>query len=100
MVAETNESLMEEFFEKGTLPHDDLVKGLRDAVGAGRLFPVFPVSSSHNVGIQPLLDDIVDLFPSPADRGAVQGTDPAHKVETSREPTGTRRRPRSSQDHR
>jgi len=87
MVAETNESLMEEFFEKGTLPHDDLVKGLRDAVVAGRLFPVFPVSSSHNVGIQPLLDDIVDLFPSPADRGAVQGTDPAHKVETSREPT-------------
>ena len=87
MVAETNESLMEEFFEKGTLPHDDLVKGLHDAVVAGRLFPVFPVSSSHNVGIQPLLDDIVDLFPSPADRGAVQGTDPAHKVETSREPT-------------
>jgi len=87
MVAETDESLMEEFFEKGTLPHDDLVKGLRDAVVAGRLFPVFPVSSSHNIGVQPLLDDIVDLFPSPADRGAAQGTDPVRKVETSREPT-------------
>jgi elongation factor G len=85
MVAETNESLMEEFFEKGTLPHDDLVKGLREAVLAGRLFPVFPVSSLRNVGIQPLLDDVVDLLPSPADRGPATGQDPARKVETSRE---------------
>jgi elongation factor G len=86
MVAETNESLMEEFFEKGTLPHDDLVRGLREAVMAGRLFPVFPVSSTPNVGMQPLLDDVVDLFPSPADRGAVEGRDPVHDVAVSREP--------------
>ena len=32
MVAESNEALMEEFFEKGTLPQEDLVKGLREAV--------------------------------------------------------------------
>ena len=89
MVAETNESLMEEFFEKGTLPHDDLVKGLRDAVRAGKIFPVFPVSSLRNVGIQPLLDDIVDLFPSPAERGLVPGTDPVQKAETTREPSAS-----------
>ncbi len=86
MVAETNESLMEEFFEKGTLPKGDLVKGLREAVLAGRLFPVFPVSSLLNVGIQPLLDDVVDLLPSPADRGAATGQDPVKKTEVSREP--------------
>jgi elongation factor G len=89
MVAETNESLMEEFFEKGTLPHDDLVKGLRDAVMAGKLFPVFPVSAARNVGVQPLLDDIVDLFPSPADRGAAQGHDPVRNAPASREPSAT-----------
>ncbi|HEY5908367.1 MAG TPA: elongation factor G [Vicinamibacteria bacterium] len=87
MVAETNESLMEEFFEKGTLPHDDLVKGLHDAVKAGKIFPVFPVSSARNVGIQPLLDDVVDLFPSPVERGLVPGLDPATKAEATREPT-------------
>jgi elongation factor G len=86
LIAESNEELMEEFFEKGTLPHDDLVKGLRDAVLAGKLFPVFPVSAARNVGGHPLLDDIVDLLPSPVDRGAIFGTDPAHKVEASREP--------------
>ncbi len=87
MVAETDESLMEEFFEKGTLPHDDLVKGLHDAVKAGKIFPVFPVSSARNVGIQPLLDDVVDLFPSPVERGLVPGLDPATKAEATREPT-------------
>ena len=34
---------------------------------------MFPVSSLRNVGVQPLLDDIVDLFPSPAERGLVAG---------------------------
>jgi elongation factor G len=89
MVAETNESLMEEFFEKGTLPHDDLVKGLREAVLAGRIFPVFPASSARNVGVQPLLDDIVDLFPSPADREPAVGQDPAKKAEGRREPSAS-----------
>ena len=89
MVAETNESLMEEFFEKGTLPHDDLVKGLREAVLAGRLFPVFPLSSARNVGVQPLLDDMVDLLPSPADRGPAVGDDPVTKAEASREPSAS-----------
>jgi elongation factor G len=89
MVAETNESLMEEFFEKGTLPHDDLVKGLREAVLAGKLFPVFPISSARNIGVQPLLDDVIDLLPSPVDRGPAVGLDPVKKVETSREPSAS-----------
>jgi elongation factor G len=89
MVAETNEVLLEEFFENGTLGHDDLVKGLRAAVMTGKLFPVFPVSSQRNVGMQPLLDDIVDLLPSPADRGASVGIDPTRKAEASREPLAT-----------
>jgi elongation factor G len=86
MVAETNEELMEEFFEKGTLPQEDLIKGLRQAVLAGRIFPAFQVSSLRNVGVQPILDAIVDLLPSPVDRGEVKGTDPASKGEASRQP--------------
>jgi elongation factor G len=86
MIAESNEELMEEFFEKGTLPQEDLLKGLRQAVLAGKIFPVFPASSLRNVGIQPILDDVVDLLPSPVDRGEVQGTDPVRKTEVSRKP--------------
>jgi elongation factor G len=86
MVAEGNEALMEEFFEKGTLPQEDLLKGLRQAVVGARLFPVLPVSSGRNVGVQPLLDAIVDLLPSPPERGEVAGTDPVTRKETTRRP--------------
>jgi elongation factor G len=77
MVAESNEALMEEFFEKGTLPQEDLLRGLRQAVGTGRIFPVLPVSAAHNVGVHLLLDALVDLLPSPADRPEAEGTDGA-----------------------
>ncbi len=78
MVAESNEELMEEFFEKGTLSQEQLAKGLRTAVGAGRVFPVLPASSLLNVGVHPILDALVDLLPSPADRGEVEGVDAAN----------------------
>jgi len=86
MVAESNEELMEEFFEKGTLPLEDLLKGLRQAVIGGRLFPVLPASAVRNVGVQPILDAITDLLPSPADRGEVTGTDPGKQAPAARKP--------------
>jgi elongation factor G len=84
MVAESNEDLMEAFFNEGTLSQADLARGLRQAVMAGKVFPVLPASSMRNVGIHPLLDAIVDLLPSPVDRGEVAGTDPVKKAETTR----------------
>jgi elongation factor G len=86
MVAESNEELMEEFFEKGTLTQEQLAKGLRAAVAAGKVFPVLPASSLANVGVHALLDAIVDVAPSPADRDEVNGTDPASKAEATRRP--------------
>jgi elongation factor G len=86
MVAESNEDLIETFFEKGTLAQADLVRGLRSAVLQGKLFPVLPVSAARNVGVHPLLEAIVDLLPSPADRPPAVGQDPAHQVEASRPP--------------
>jgi elongation factor G len=87
MVAESNEDLMEEFFDKGTLPAEDLVRGLRQAVLAGRIFPVLAASSGRNVAVQPILDAIVDLLPSPLDRGDAKGMDPVRKEPTSRAPS-------------
>src|SRR5512133_3811172 len=86
MVAESNEDLMEEFFDKGTLSQEQLAKGLRQAVAAGRIYPVLPSSSVLNVGPATVLDAIADLLPSPADRGAVAGVDPASKAEATRQP--------------
>jgi elongation factor G len=68
MVAEADEKLMEKFFEAGTLTDDELVSGLRSAVGAGKLFPLVCTSALLNVGVQPLFDAILAYLPSPAER--------------------------------
>jgi elongation factor G len=68
MVAEADESLMEKFFEAGTLSQEQLVSGLRSAVASGKVFPLLCTSSALNIGVQPLLDAIVGYVPSPAER--------------------------------
>ena len=68
MVAEADESLMETFFAEGTLTQDQLVSGLRAATMAGKLYPMVCTSGLHVIGIQPLLDAIVNYVASPADR--------------------------------
>jgi elongation factor G len=68
MVAEADETLMEKFFDAGTLTDDELVAGLRSATAAAKVFPLVCTSALLNVGIQPLLDAIVAYVPSPSAR--------------------------------
>src|SRR6266851_780240 len=70
MVAEGDDKLMEEFFEKGTLPVEDLIPGLRVAVQSKRVFPVLCTSALQNIGSASLLDFIVDVLPHPGARKA------------------------------
>ena len=71
MVAEGDDDLMQEFFDKGTLPVEDLIKGLRKAILDKRLFPVLASSALQNIGSDAILNFLVDVFPSPAARGKV-----------------------------
>jgi elongation factor G len=73
MVAEGNDKLMEEFFEKGTLPEEHLVPGLRAAVCEKRLYPVVVAAGLPNIGSENLLNFIVDYLPSPLGRKEVEG---------------------------
>ena len=83
MVAEGDDELMQEFFDKGTLPVEDLKKGLREAVLAKRIFPVLLSSALHNIGSDAILNFLVEIFPSPAARGKATGhKTPDHKGET------------------
>jgi elongation factor G len=75
LVAEGNDALMEEFFEKGTIPVEDLVPGLKQAVGEHRIFPALVSAGVVNMGSDALLNFLVDYMPSPVERGEVQGLD-------------------------
>jgi elongation factor G len=80
MVAEGDDRLMEKFFEQGTLPTEDLVKGLRAAFHAKRLFPVLLSSALRNVGSENILNFAAEMMPAPGERGKVTGyTQPERK---------------------
>jgi len=68
MVAEADETLMEHFFEAGTLAHEELVLGLAAATRDAKIFPLVCTSGLTNIGANPLLDAILQYLPSPAER--------------------------------
>jgi elongation factor G len=73
IVAEGNDALMEEFFDKGTIPEEHLVDGLRQGIKERRIVPILYTSGLGNIGTDRLLDFVVDYLPSAADRAPVQG---------------------------
>ncbi|PYV25699.1 MAG: elongation factor G [Acidobacteria bacterium] len=75
MVAEGNDKLMEEFFDKGTIPVEDLMPGIKQAASEKRLYPVVVSAGLPNIGSDALLNFMVDYLPSPLDRGEVEGLD-------------------------
>jgi elongation factor G len=73
LVAEGDDKLMEEFFEKGTIPEEDLIPALHNAIREDRLFPVIFSSGLGNIGADRVMDFIVDYTPAPAEHEWVQG---------------------------
>src|SRR3984957_1350206 len=70
LVAEGDDELMQEFFDEGTLPVEDLKKGLHEEVRDRKIFPVLLSSALRNVGSDALLNFLVEIFPSPTARKA------------------------------
>ena len=66
-IAGLDDELMDRFINGETLSKASLIAGLRRAVIAGKCNPVYCGSCLRNKGVQPLLDAVVDLLPSPLD---------------------------------
>ena len=66
-IAESDDSLLEKFFEQGSLSEEDLREGLHDAIINGNVIPLVATSAQTNIGINRLLDFISKYYPSPAD---------------------------------
>ncbi|HEY8467593.1 MAG TPA: elongation factor G [Solirubrobacterales bacterium] len=71
--ADYDDELMELYLEEQEIPHERIVKSLRQATIDLQVTPVLCGSAFKNKGVQPLLDAIVDLLPSPLDIPPVQG---------------------------
>ncbi len=86
IAAESDDALMEKYFEEGDLPIEDIKRGLRAATIAMKVTPVLCGSSYRNKGVQNLLDAVVDYLPNPLDVGQITGID-MDGNEASREPS-------------
>ncbi len=73
-VAETDDALMEKFFNGEEFTVEELKRGIRKATIELKMTPVTCGSSFKNKGVQKLLDAVVDYMPSPLDIDAIRGT--------------------------
>jgi elongation factor G len=71
-VAESDDILLEKYFEAGELTNEELAGGIKSAISKNSLFPAFAVSAAEGIAIIPLLNAIVDYLPSPADMNKIQ----------------------------
>lgn len=72
-VAESNDALLEKYFENGELTEEELTNGISNAVARGNLFPVMPFSATQNICSDLVMNIIVDLLPPPNYLGEVKG---------------------------
>jgi elongation factor G len=93
IVAEGDDKLMEKFFEHGTLPEEDLIPALHNAIREDKIFPVIFGSGLGNVAADRVMDFIVDYTPAPSEHEWVQGEaeasgngEPPKRHETDNEP--------------
>ena len=92
MIAEGNDALMEEFFDKGTIPEEHLIPALHDAIREDKIFPVLFASGLGNISTDRLMDFIVEFTPAASEHEAIRGEvtsgngEPPQRKEADSEP--------------
>ncbi|HPM42728.1 MAG TPA: elongation factor G, partial [Candidatus Omnitrophota bacterium] len=72
VVAESDDALLEKYLDKGVLTPEELAIALKKASSKGSVIPVMCGSAIREVGVKDLVDMMVNYFPSPADRPAIE----------------------------
>ena len=83
--AEGSDELTEAYLENGELTVEQIKEGIRLLTISGRAFPVYCGTALRNMGVQPVLDAVVDFLPSPLDVESVRGFKPGSETEEETE---------------
>ncbi len=70
--AENDESLMETFFENGTLTEDEMRNGIKVGLINRGMFPAFCINAKHNMGAGRLMEFITNAAPAPNEMPAIK----------------------------
>jgi len=82
--AENDDALLEKYLEGTELSPEEIVKGLKNAYARGEFFPILCGSALNQIGVNELLDFIVDFMISPDMVGTVKGKNPKTNEEEER----------------
>lgn len=74
-IAESDEELMEKYFEGEPFTQEEEEKGIKGAVQTGSIWPVFVGAAAQNKGVSTAIDGLIRYMPTPADVGAHKGKD-------------------------
>ncbi|NPV89272.1 MAG: elongation factor G [Firmicutes bacterium] len=74
-LAEHDEEILESYLEGQDVGSTTIIRALRELTIAGRVVPVLCGSSYRNIGVQPLLDAVVDYLPTPQEIGTLEAID-------------------------
>jgi elongation factor G len=80
-ISETDDALLEKFFEGVEPSTSELKAAMRKATIKGDIVGVFAGTALKNKGVQPMLDAVIDYLPSPLDVPPAKGTDPKTESE-------------------
>ena len=85
-IVEQDDALMEKYFEEGedAVTVDDIKRIIRQSTIAGTMVPVCCGTAYRNMGVQPLLDAIIDFMPAPTDVESIKGVNPDTDEEEDR----------------
>jgi len=72
--AESNEDLMEIFFENGTLTETEMIGGIKEGLVTRGMFPVFCINAKHNMGVRRLMEFINNSVPAPNEMPPIKTT--------------------------
>ncbi|HBH06654.1 MAG TPA: elongation factor G [Flavobacteriales bacterium] len=87
-VAESNEELLEKFFEdEDSITEEEIMDAIREATVNMSVTPMMCGSAFKNKGVQTLLDAVISFLPSPLDVEAIEGTNPDTDQMEQRKPS-------------
>ena len=76
VASEFDDSILERFLESEPIGDDEVIAALRKGTIDGAIVPVLGGAALRNVGVQPLLDAVIEYLPAPVDLKPVEGTIP------------------------
>ncbi len=80
LVAESDDALLEKYFEEGELNIEEINKGLKSGIASNTLYPLVCISSTKNIGVTRLAEILADLAPAPASEVKAKKADTTEEI--------------------